>query len=374
MAKASIVIPTYNEVGNIGSLIEKIEAVDGDFLIIVVDDNSPDGTAEAVKELAQKWGNILLHQRPGKLGIGSAIREGLERALSFTDCRYIVTIDADLAFDPQDIPRLLRAAEEKDVGLVQGSRYVKGGGIIGWNFIRKLQSRVANLFVKLLLGLPNEVTSCFRVYTRESAQLVVEEVRSLDYAFLVAATLAIKDHGFRIAEVPVIFTDRVHGKSKLKAAGALTWLALILKMFLCRHLHREESRSFLKFCLVGALGFLVNTGLLWILTDGVGLYYVLSSAISIEVSILFNFSLNDSWTFRNRKGLGNNILVRAIKYNLVCIVGAVLNLGILTLMTEGFGVYYLISNMVGMVVAVLWNYGGSTKWAWHKGLSQKATK
>ncbi len=220
----------------------------------------------------------------------------------------------------------MRAAEEQDVGLIQGSRYVKGGGIIGWGFTRKLQSRVANLSVKLLLGLPNEVTSCFRVYTRESAQLVVEEVHTLNYEFLVAATLAIKDHGFKIREVPVIFTDRVHGESKLKPTDAFKWLALILKMFLYRHLHREESRSFLKFCLVGALGFLVNTGLLWILTDGVGLYYVLSSAISIEASILFNFSLNDTWTFRNRKGLGNSILVRAIRYNLVCIAGALLNL------------------------------------------------
>ena len=374
MARASIIIPTYNEVENVRTLIEKIEVVDGDFRIIVVDDNSPDGTAEAVRELANKWGNILLHQRPGKLGIGSAIREGLERALSFTDCRYIVTMDADLAFDPHDIPRLLSAAEEKDVGLIQGSRYVKGGGIIGWGFVRKLQSRIANLSVRLLLGLPNEVTSCFRVYTRESALVVVEEVHELNYEFLVAATLAIKDHGFKIREVPVIFTDRVHGESKLKTTDAFKWLALILKMFLYRHLHREESRSFLKFCLVGALGFLVNTGLLWILTDGVGLYYVLSSAISIEASILFNFSLNDTWTFRNRKGLGNSILVRAIRYNLVCIAGALLNLGILTLMTEAFGVYYLISNLVGMIAAVLWNYTGSIKWAWRKRLSPKATK
>jgi len=268
----------------------------------------------------------------------------------------------------------LRAAEEKDVGLVQGSRYVKGGGIIGWGFVRKLQSRIANLSVKLLLGLPNEVTSCFRVYTRESAQLVVEEVHTLNYEFLVAATLAIKDHGFKIREVPVIFTDRVHGESKLKTTDAFKWLALILKMFLYRHLHREESKSFLKFCLVGLLGFLVNTGLLWILTDVVGLYYVLSSAISIEASIIFNFSLNDSWTFRNRKGPGNSILVRATRYNIVCIVGALLNLGILALMTETFGVYYLISNLVGITAAVLWNYAGSTRWAWHKRLSPKATK
>jgi len=374
MAKVSIVIPTYNEVENIGNLIDKIEAVNGDFGIIVVDDNSPDGTAKAAEELAPKWGNIVLHRRPGKLGIGSAIREGLKRALSFTDCHYVVTLDADLSFNPQDIPRLLKAAEEKDVGLIQGSRYVKGGGIIGWNFIRKLQSRVANLLGKWLFDLPNEVTSCFRVYTRESAQVVVEKVHTLDHVFFVAATLAIKDHGFKIREVPVVFTNRVQGKGKLKTSDALMWLAVILKMFLSRQLHREESKSFLKFCMVGALGSLVNMGLLWILTEHVGLFYVLSAAISIEASILFNFSLNDFWTFRNRKRLGTNIVARALKYNLICVIGAAFNLGILTLMTEGFGVYYLISNLVGIVVAVLWNYSGSIKWAWQTEPHRKKTK
>ncbi len=242
MVEVSVVIPTYNEVENIGNLIEKLVALNGGFRIIVVDDNSPDGTAEAVEELAQKWGNIVLHRRPGKLGIGSAIREGLEKAISYADCRYVVTIDADLSFDPQDIPRLLKAAEQENAGLIQGSRYVKGGGIIGWNFFRRLQSRVANLIGKLLFGLPNEVTSCFRVYTRESAQIVVEKVHSPNYEFLVTATLAIKDHGLKIGEVPVVFVNRAQGKSKLKTSDALVWLAQMFKVFLSRQLHRRHLR------------------------------------------------------------------------------------------------------------------------------------
>jgi dolichol-phosphate mannosyltransferase len=364
MAKVSIIIPTYNEVENIGNLIEKLVALNADYQIIVVDDNSPDGTAEAVGKLAQKWSNVVLHRRPGKLGIGSAICEGLEKALSFADCHYVVTIDADLSFNPQDIPRLLEAAEDGDAGLIQGSRYVKGGGIIGWNSYRRLQSRAANLLAKLLFGLPNEVTSCFRVYTRESAQIVVGGVHTIDYAFLVAATLAVKDHGLRIREVPVVFVDRVRGKSKLRTSDHLKWLALILKTFLYRQLHRDDSKTFLRFCLVGALGFLVNMGLLWMLTEHGGLFYVLSAVLSIEASILFNFSLNDVWTFKNRRRLRSNIVVRVLKYNVVCLMGAAFNLGILALMTEVFGVHYLVSNFVGMLVAVIWNYGGSIKWAW----------
>ncbi|RLC68602.1 MAG: hypothetical protein DRI26_09960, partial [Chloroflexi bacterium] len=251
-----IVIPTYNEAENIISLIDKLEALEGDYRIIIVDDNSPDGTAEIVAELGQRWGNILVHRRPGKLGIGSAIREGMERALSFPDCQNVVTMDADLSHNPQDIPRLLKAAEEEDVGLIQGSRYIKGGGIIGWNFRRKLQSRIANLITKLLFGLPNEVTTYFRVYSRESAKVVVERVSTHKYEFAVASALAIKDHGLKIREVPIVFVNRTQGKSKLKTSDALVWLALIFKMFLSRQLNRVDLVRFLKFCLVGGSGIL----------------------------------------------------------------------------------------------------------------------
>ena len=158
MGEVTIVIPTYNEVENIKKLIEEIVTLNGDFRIIVVDENSPDGTSEAVEALSRKFGNIVLYRRPGKMGIGSAIRDGLKKAVSFSDCHYVVTIDADLSFNPQDIPRLVKAAKENEAGLIQGSRYVKGGGIIGWNFIRKLQSRFANLLVKLLFGLPNDLS------------------------------------------------------------------------------------------------------------------------------------------------------------------------------------------------------------------------
>jgi len=306
----------------------------------------------------------MLHRRPGKLGIGSAIREGMERALSFLDCHYIVTMDADLSHNPEDLPLLLKAAKEGDADLIQGSRYIKGGRIIGWNFRRKLQSRMANLMCRLFFGLPNEVTTYFRVYTRESAQIVVEKVHSQKYEFAVASALAIKDHGLKIKEVPIVFVDRTQGKSKLKTSDTLVWLALIFKMFLSRQLYGGGFKTFLKFCLVGGSGILVNMGLLWMLTEFLGLLYVLSAAVSIETSILTNFILNDVWTFRERRHLRSNIMARALKYNLICVVGLALNLGILTLLTEAFGMYYLISNLFGIAAATLWNYGGSTKWAW----------
>ena len=371
MNAASIVIPTYNEVENIRSLIEKLVSQSENYRIIVVDDNSPDGTAQVVQELARNCRNIILHQRPGKLGIGSAIRDGLEKALAFPDCCYIVTMDADLSFDPQDIPRLLKAAEEGHSSLVQGSRYVKGGGIIGWNAFRKMQSRVANFIAKSLLGLPNEVTSCFRLYTREGARVVIEDSQALDYGFLVAATLAIKSRGLKIEEVPIIFTNRVNGKSKLKLSDALVWFGVIFRLFIYHQIRKGTHKALLKFCVVGTLGILLNMGILWILTEYIGIFYTISAILGIEASILFNFGLNNYWTFRTGNQREANIPLRILKYNLICLTGTTLNLGILTLMTEAFGIYYLISNLFGIAAAVLWNYVGSIKWVWQMKLPAK---
>ena len=203
MAEVSIVIPTYNEAENISNLIGMLEALKGDFKIIIVDDNSLDGTAEIANNLNQNYGNIVVHSRPSKMGIGSAIYDGMQLALSFPNCQYIVTMDADLSHDPKDVPRLLKVAEEAGVDLIQGSRYVEGGKIIGWGLYRRLQSRVANLLCKLLFGLPNEVTTYFRVYSRKCAEIVVNNVDASKYEFAIATALVIKDYGLKIKEVPV---------------------------------------------------------------------------------------------------------------------------------------------------------------------------
>ncbi len=364
MAGIAIVVPTYNEAENIGVLVERLEALQENLAIIIVDDKSPDGTAEIADKLNQRLGNIFVLRRPGKLGIGSAIRDGMKKALSMADCQYVVTMDADLSHNPDDIPGLLKMAREGQVDLIQGSRYIKGGGVVGWNLRRKLQSRVANLIGKLLFGLPNEVTTYFRVYTRKSADIVANHVKADKYEFAIASALAIKDRGLVIRESPIVFINRTRGKSKLKTSDVFNWLTMIIRIFLIRQLDKIDLKRLFKFLLVGGSGVLVNMGLLWILTESFGLFYVLSGAVSIETSILTNFVLNDLWTFRGRNNTGNNIVLRALKYNLVCGVGAGLNLGILTLLTQGFGVHYLISNLFGIATAALWNYGGSIKWAW----------
>ena len=237
MSKVCVVIPTYNEAENLPNLVEALEEElqKEDFKIIVVDDNSPDGTAEVVEKLDQRYGNIIVHRRPSKLGVGSALRDGLKIALSSLGCEYVVTMDADLSHNPKDVRRLLSEAEDAD--LVQGSRYMKGGGVIGWSSFRSAVSYVANLLCRLLFRTQlHEHTSNFRVYSRRCGEIITATLHCEHYDWFIGSILLTKDHAYRIKEVPITFINRAHGKSKLKITDVLKWAAYVGKAFLERSL------------------------------------------------------------------------------------------------------------------------------------------
>ena len=370
-AKVFIVIPTYNEAENITALIETIQSLGKHFCTIIVDDNSPDATADIAERLGRNNGNVLIHRRPCKMGIGSAIRDGMEIALSFSECEHIVTMDADLSHDPQDIPRLLQASTEAD--LIQGSRYIKGGEIIGWSLYRKLLSRAANLIYKWLFGLANEVTTYFRVYSRRCAEVVGNSECPAQYHFSVASALLIKDAGFKVKEVPIKFVNRRRGNSKLSKSAIISSLHFIAMTFWRRQVRALDRKRFLRFCAVGASGVLVNEGILWLFTEGFGLFYLYAAIVSIEASIISNFILNNMWTFSDRRVANGSAFTRFSKYNLTCLIGVGLNLSILWLLTEISGMHYLISNLFGIAVAVIWNYSASVRWVWMRGTKETAS-
>lgn len=240
MSEINIVVPTYNEKENIVKLIEAIENLDVNSLdIIVVDDNSPDGTPNIVKDLNKHYGNIAVLHRSAKLGIGSAILCGMKNALSSNDCKHIVTIDADFSHNPKDIPRLLR--EAKDADLIQGSRYIEGGKIIGWSLHRRMISYGGNLLCKALFRTGvKEHTTYFRVYSIKLAQFIVDNVNADGFEFGVLATISAKDHDFKIKEIPITFVERADGKSKLKISSILKWNFFITKTFLSRSLNQYK--------------------------------------------------------------------------------------------------------------------------------------
>ncbi|MCX6006918.1 MAG: glycosyltransferase family 2 protein [Chloroflexi bacterium] len=358
-----IVIPTYNESENIQDMIKIIRSIDCDYHIIVVDDNSPDGTAAVVQEMQKSSAFIHMVKRPGKLGIGSAICDGIKTALSSADCQYIVTLDADFSHNPADIPILLEVAENAD--MVQGSRYMEGGKITGWTWRRKFISRTANCLYRYLLNIPqHEITTSFRVYSRKCAECITQYVNTDRYEYGLATALVIRDNGFKVKEVPIEFVDRTRGKSKLKVSDIVYSLRYLAYIFILRLSRNLGIQRFIRFCIVGTTGIIINQGLLWVLTDKLGIYYLYSALISIEGSILSNFVFNDLWTFRDKRRISSPVFIRLLKYNLLCAVGSSFNYAILWFFTDILHFYYLLSNLFGIAAALAWNYTISLNWAW----------
>ena len=217
--KAVIIIPTYNERENIGALIEALErAMNCASTILVVDDNSPDGTAEVVKKTKKQKNNITIIEGE-KEGIGRALQRGVDHAIRDLNAEVIVQMDADFSHDPKDVPRLL-AEIKNGCDLVIGSRYIKGGAIpSNWAWYRKILSWGGNLLVRLLTGIwdVHEFTTSFRAYTVELYQKMnAENFGFADNTFLPAFVVEAKRCEAKIKEVPIVFADRRKGQSKIE--------------------------------------------------------------------------------------------------------------------------------------------------------------
>ncbi len=214
IADCVVVIPTYNEHDNIEPLMQQILAYPR-FRVLVVDDNSPDGTGAIVAAQADKEPRIGLLSRPGKQGLGTAYLAGFRRALA-EDAQFICEMDADFSHDPRYLPLLLEAAE-KHHDLVLGSRYVPGGGTTDWGRLRQFISRGGNMYARLILGLSvADATGGFRCYRRQVLeQLDLNAVRSNGYSFQIEMVYRTRRAGFRVGESPIIFPDRRVGKSKM---------------------------------------------------------------------------------------------------------------------------------------------------------------
>lgn len=216
MGKNVVIIPTYNEIENIEKMIRTVFDVPREFEILIVDDGSPDGTANKVKELQKEFPEILhIEERKGKLGLGTAYIHGFKWALA-KDYNYIFEMDCDFSHNPKDLVRLLDACENgADVAV--GSRYCKGGKISNWPIGRILMSYFASVYVRLVLWLPiKDTTAGFKCYRKKVLQTIeLDQVRFMGYAFQIEMKYRAYKKGFNIIEVPIIFTDRVLGVSKM---------------------------------------------------------------------------------------------------------------------------------------------------------------
>ncbi len=226
-----VVTPTYNEADNLERLVRALRAVLPEVGVLVVDDGSPDGTGELAEGLGRELGRIEVLKRAGKQGLATAYVAGFARLLAQGAGR-IVQMDADLSHDPADVPRLL-AALDQGADLALGSRYVPGGGTRNWPLDRRLLSRFGSLYSRLWLGLPvRDLTGGFKAWTRATLQgVLTQEVASDGYAFQVELTWRAIRGGASVVEVPIIFTEREDGVSKMSRDIAVeaAWLVPLLR-------------------------------------------------------------------------------------------------------------------------------------------------
>ncbi|KAF7068865.1 hypothetical protein CFC21_074577 [Triticum aestivum] len=229
----SIIVPTYNERLNIALIVYLIfkHPPDAKFEIIIVDDGSPDGTQDIVKQLQQVYGEdrVLLRARPRKLGLGTAYMHGLKHASG----EFVVIMDADLSHHPKYLPSFIRKQKETGADIVTGTRYVSNGGVHGWNLMRKLTSRGANVLAQTLLQPgASDLTGSFRLYKRSVLEDVISSCVSKGYVFQMEMIVRATRKGYHIEEVPITFVDRVFGISKLGGSEIVGYLKGLVYLLL----------------------------------------------------------------------------------------------------------------------------------------------
>ncbi|MEQ8703692.1 MAG: polyprenol monophosphomannose synthase [Phaeodactylibacter sp.] len=219
MSDSLVIIPTYNECENILRMIETVMNLEKGFHLLIVDDGSPDGTADLVREKQKTYpGRVYLKERQGKLGLGTAYIAGFKWGLDH-EYEFIFEMDADFSHNPDDLLRLYDACAQPGVGMSVGSRYVKGGQLENWPIDRIALSYGASLYVKFITFMPvNDPTAGFVCYRREVLEAMdLDKIRFVGYAFQIEMKFATYQMGYKIVEVPITFTDRVEGTSKMSS-------------------------------------------------------------------------------------------------------------------------------------------------------------
>ena len=359
--KVVIILPTYNESGNIAALLTSLqsqfERLDHDMHVLVVDDNSPDGTAELVRQAMLKHANVHLITGE-KAGLGAAYIRGMQHAIGELRADVVFEMDADFSHDPADVPRLL-AVLESGADFVIGSRHVKGGSIPKeWSLWRKLNSAGGNWVARYIAGLYGirDCTAGFRaIRASVLREIDFAALRVKGYAFQVALLHQAVSLGAEVKEVPVHFVDRKRGQSKLGLADITEF---VLNAWWIR---MRALRTFLRFALVGASGTVVNLGVFSVALHA-NLNKYVASPLAIEVSIIWNFVLNNYWTFRERQ-TRDRTRIKGLKYNLVSV--ASLGVSFATFLALSIFAPRLspqMAQLAGIVPAVLVNYFLNSYW------------
>jgi dolichol-phosphate mannosyltransferase len=238
--KTLIIIPTYNEIDNLPSLLKEIFSYAPETDILIVDDNSPDGTGDLADEIHQQNAQVNILHRPTKLGLGTAYIEGFKYTIEHGyDAAF--EMDADFSHDPRYLPDFLEAIEQAD--LVIGSRYIPGGDTPNWTILRRLISGGGNIFARFILGIPvHDCTAGYRCYRREVLESIdLDTIQSQGYAFQIELAYRVMQHGFKIVETPIVFMDRRVGKSKMSRKIVIEGFTFVIKARFSKHSRQSHS-------------------------------------------------------------------------------------------------------------------------------------
>jgi dolichol-phosphate mannosyltransferase len=370
--KTVVILPTYNEKENISILIPKLlEAFklikNHKMHILVVDDKSPDNTADAVKLFQKKSKNIELISGD-KQGLGVAYLRGFKHAIENMGAETMIMMDADLSHPPELIPQFMKRIDEGN-DFVIGSRYVKGGDTPDWNFKRKFISRAGNFFARIVSGIYNvhDCTSGFRaIRVSMYKKIQTENLHTRGYAFLTTLLYELISSGAKVKEIPLVFYDRKFGETKLQAKDMREFF------FNAFRLRFKSSKRMIKYLAVGGSGIFVNLGLFSVfkiifskLIGDTTTSLLAASFTGDEFSILYNFVLNHIWTYKGSTN-DEHLIKKLFKFHLVAITSVIISNLIMFSLHSWLGVWDIFAKFIGILAAFIWNYFVNSKWTWRE--------
>lgn len=356
----SVVVPTFNEYSNLAEVVRRLdETLRGiKWEVVFVDDDSTDGTPQALRDIAQSDARVRYLHRIGRRGLASAVVEGI---LS-TSASFVAVMDADLQHDETRLIAMLDRLRHSDCDVVVGSRYLETGGVEGWDERRQTISRVATSLAHLLLKTElSDPMSGFFMLRRDAFDRSVRRLSSIGYKILLDILVSARPP-LRIAEVPYTFRNRLHGESKLDSA--VTWEYVML--LLDKTIGRVVPVRFVMFMIVGGLGVFVHMLTLAVLNQAWNISFMTSQTTATVAAMTFNFFANNLLTYRDKRLKGFwPLLGGLLSFYAVCSVGAISNVGIAAFM---FSQHYSwwISGFAGILLGAVWNYAASSIFTWRK--------
>ena len=359
LPRLSVIVPTFNERDNVRELVARLDrCLAGlEWEVVFVDDDSPDGTLDVLRDLSLADARVRLLHRIGRRGLASAVVEGVLA----TSSPVVAVLDCDLQHDETLLPRMLAQLVADDCDVVVASRYMQTGSVGDWNKQRRLFSRVATKLADVVLR--SELTdpmSGFFMMRRDAFDRAVRRLTNQGYKILLDILLSARP-GLRVAEIPYTFRSRMHGESKLDSIAILDYLALLID----KTIGHIIPLRFVMFVSVGGMGLIVHLAMLASLYRGLGFAFAPANFGAAMVAMTFNFFVNNLLTYRDMRLRGFGPLTRGLlSFCALCAIGTAWNVGMAVVLFEQKYTWWL-AGIAGIFMGAVWNYTATSIFTWH---------